>query len=321
MPVEKLSHRALNRATLERQMLLARRAISPVDAVDHLVGVQAQLPMNPYVGLWSRIEAFDPTTLGARIGDRTLVRIPLMRSTIHLVSAEDCLRLRPLMQPVLDKELARHPEFGPALEGVDLEPVLAFARTVVAGNPMNGSELRAAMAERFPDLDPAALAYACRNHLAFVQVPPRGVWGRTAQVRSTTAESFLGRDLDPNPSIEDVVRRFLGAYGPAAVADVAAWSRLTGMREVVERLRPGLRTFHDVDGKELFDLPYLSDRGVRICLQGHQPFSAGVQAVYQTLKALREGTPPEKLEGVASEELMKRVTRGDDYARWMKDFL
>ncbi len=74
-------------------------------------------------------------------------------------------------------------------------------------------------------------------------------------------------------------------------------------------------------GKELFDLPYLADRGVRICLQGHQPFSAGVQAVYQTLKALRDGTPPEKLEGVASEELMKRVTRGDDYARWMKDFL
>jgi len=74
-------------------------------------------------------------------------------------------------------------------------------------------------------------------------------------------------------------------------------------------------------GKELFDLPYLADRGVRICLQGHQPFSAGVQAVYQTLKALREGTPPEKLDGVASEELMKRVTRGEDYARWMKDFL
>ena len=74
-------------------------------------------------------------------------------------------------------------------------------------------------------------------------------------------------------------------------------------------------------GKELFDLPYLADRGVRICLQGHQPFSAGVQAVYQTLKALRDGTPPEKLEGVASEELMKRVTRGDDYALWMKDFL
>ena len=74
-------------------------------------------------------------------------------------------------------------------------------------------------------------------------------------------------------------------------------------------------------GKELLDLPYLSERGVRICLQGHQPFAAGVQAVYETLKALREGTPPEKLQGVASEELMKRVTRGNDYARWMKDFL
>ena len=74
-------------------------------------------------------------------------------------------------------------------------------------------------------------------------------------------------------------------------------------------------------GKDLLDLPYLSERGVRICLQGHQPFAAGVQAVYETLRALREGTLPEKLQGVASEELMKRVTRGGDYARWMKDFL
>ena len=60
---------------------------------------------------------------------------------------------------------------------------------------------------------------------------------------------------------------------------------------------------------------------MRICLQGHQPFAAGVQAVYETLRALREGTLPDKLQGVASEELMKRVTRGGDYARWMKDFL
>jgi carboxyvinyl-carboxyphosphonate phosphorylmutase len=72
---------------------------------------------------------------------------------------------------------------------------------------------------------------------------------------------------------------------------------------------------------ELIDKEYLASRRVRIALQGHQPFAAGVKAVYETLKALREGTPPGKLQGVADAELMKRVTRGADYAKWTKEFL
>ena len=74
-------------------------------------------------------------------------------------------------------------------------------------------------------------------------------------------------------------------------------------------------------GKELLDLAYLADRGVRICLQGHQPFMAAAKAVHDTLKALREGTPAERLEGVASDELMKRLMRNDDYVRWGKEYL
>jgi carboxyvinyl-carboxyphosphonate phosphorylmutase len=74
-------------------------------------------------------------------------------------------------------------------------------------------------------------------------------------------------------------------------------------------------------GKELLDLAYLSERNVRVCLQGHQPFMAAVQAVHTTLKALRDGTSPDKLEGVADDETMKRLTRNGDYARWSKDWL
>jgi hypothetical protein len=138
---------------------------------------------------------------------------------------------------------------------VDLAPVVTFARALLAEKPRSGTELRALFAERFPDLSPAALAHACQMHLAFVQVPPRGLWGRSAQVRSTTAESWLGRPFAAEPSIDSVVLRYFAAFGPASVADVTTWCRLTGMRAVVERLRPQLVTFRDERGRELFDVP------------------------------------------------------------------
>jgi hypothetical protein len=250
-----LSKRVLNRATLERQLLLRRSAMPALDAVRHLVGVQAQVPLNPYLGLWSRIDRFQPEQLAQLVLDRQVVRIVVMRATLHLVTADDCLVLRPLMQPVLDRELLRHRDYGPSLRAVDLAPVLAFAQRLLAERPRTGAELRRAMDERFPDLDAGALAYACRNVLPLVQVPPRGVWGHTGAVASTTAEAYLGRALATDPSIDSVVLRYFAAFGPASVADVAAWSGLTGMREVVDRLETRLRPFRDEGGRELFDLP------------------------------------------------------------------
>lgn len=255
MSVGVLSDRALNRATLARQLLLRRSDLSPLEAVEHLVGLQAQVPLDPYLGLWSRLERFRPEQLGRLLEDRQVVRIVAMRGTLHLLTAADCLVLRPLAQPLLDRELARHPQHGPALEGVDLDAVIAFARPLLAGRPRTGPELRAAMAERFPAHDPAALAYACRNRLAFVQVPPRGVWGKTARVTGTTAEAWLGRQPTADPPVDDVVLRYLGAFGPATVADVSAWSGLTGVREVVDRLRPRLLSLRDERGRELLDPP------------------------------------------------------------------
>ena len=83
----------------------------------------------------------------------------------------------------------------------------------------------------------------------------------------------------------------------------------------------GVPVFLGAAGPEIRDLDFLARNGVRICLQGHQPFMAAVRAVHATLKALRSGTPPAELEGVASPELMRAVTRDDDYRRWTKDFL
>jgi hypothetical protein len=252
---ETLSARALNRATLARQLLLERAALTPLQALERLVGLQAQVPLNPYTALWSRIEGFRPEALAALLEERAAVRTVVMRATVHLVSAADCLALRPLMQPVLDAELRRHPEHAPGLRGVDLEPVLEAAREELAARPRTLPELRAALAARFPGRDAAALAAACRGRLCLVQVPPRGVWGRGGRVTVTTAESWLGRPLDRAPSIDEAVLRYLAAFGPATPADASAWSRLAGMGEVLERLRPRLRTFRDERGRELFDLP------------------------------------------------------------------
>ena len=120
---------------------------------------------------------------------------------------------------------------------------------------MTGTQLRAVLAEAFPDGHPAALAYACRCLLALVQVPPRGVWGQTSAVTLTPLEDWVDGRLVRKPSIDAALLRYLGAFGPASVADAAAWSRLTGLGEVFDRLRPDLGSFRDERGRELFDLP------------------------------------------------------------------
>jgi hypothetical protein len=250
-----LGRRALGRATLARQLLLERSAIAPGGAVHHLVGLQAQNPGDPYLALWSRLDPFDPFDVGRLVEQRALVRIVAMRATIHLLTADDCLALRPLCQPVLDGELWRRRDHAPHLCDVDLAPVLGHAAELLAAEPMPPAALGRALAERFPALDGAAMAYAARNLLALVQVPPRGVWGQRGQVTVTTAQSWLGRPMAADPSIDEVVERYLRAFGPALPADLAAWSRLTGFAEIIERMAPRLRRFHDERGRCLVDVP------------------------------------------------------------------
>jgi hypothetical protein len=263
MPGEVLSRQALNRALLERQMLLRRApAAGPADGragarvvetVEHLLGLQAQAPFPPYYGLWSRLADFQPDELARLITGRQVVRIALMRGTIHLVSARDCLTLRPLIQPVLDRALAA--TFGRQLAGVETQALAAAGRALADQAPRTFGELGALLAPRWPGHPPAALAQGVRGLVPLVQVPPRAVWGAAGQARHVPAESWLGRPLDRGASLDGLILRYLAAFGPASVRDVQAWSGLTGLREVAGRLRPGLRAFRDEGGAELLDLP------------------------------------------------------------------
>jgi hypothetical protein len=251
-----LTTRELNRALLARQLLLERSSMPVADAVEWLVGLQAQTPISPYVSLWSRLREFDPAALSDLLASRAAVRLGLMRGTIHLVTTEDALRLRPVISAVGESAFRSSP-FQRALAGLDLGEVLEASRQLLEERPMSASDLGRRLVERWPDRDPASLAYASRFLLALVQVPPRGLWGTTGAARHTTLEAWSGRSpapLSPEAS-ERMVLRYLAAFGPATVADIRTWSWLTGLRDVVERLRPRLRTFRDERGRELFDVP------------------------------------------------------------------
>ncbi|CAL9595990.1 winged helix DNA-binding domain-containing protein [Streptomyces sp. enrichment culture] len=247
-----LGTRALNRATLERQSLLRRTPLSAKAAVEHLVGLQAQEVKPPYYALAARLEGFGPEELSGLLERRELVRIVTMRSTIHLHTADDALTLRPLVQPARDREIGY---FRKGLVGVDLDRLAVLARDLVEEEPRTMKELREALSARWPDADPQALAVAARCKLPLVQITPRGMWGRSAQVRLTTAERWLDRPAEPAASPDTTVLRYLAAFGPASVKDFQTWSGLTRTRPAFERLRPRLLTFRDENGVELFDLP------------------------------------------------------------------
>ena len=249
-----LSQPTLNRTLLARQLLLKPVSMDPLAAVEHLVGLQAQLPTSPYIALHARLAGFDAATLSQAMEDRRAVRLVLMRGTIHLVSADDALILRPVMQPVLDRELLANRTWARGLDGVDLEPVLALGRSLVEERPRSLAELRTELAREVTAGEPGSLAYAVRNLLPTLQVTPRGLWGRTGEAKLTTVEAWMGRSVSPDTDPEPVLRRYLRAFGPATVADLQAWSGLAGLRPVVERMRPTLRTYRDERGRELFDL-------------------------------------------------------------------
>jgi hypothetical protein len=252
----RLSQRALNRATLDRQLLLRRHPLPARQAVRHLAGLQAQAPLAPHLGLWTRLSGFTPDDLSTLLTERKVVRAPIMRATVHAVDAADFAAFRPLFGPLMTAGLRAN--YGRNLTGVDPDELAAAASSVLAERPLTRAQLAKALSARWPDADPMSLAYAVTYLVPVVQVPPRGLWGRSAQATWTTATSWLSDTVEApaaNP-IEELVLRYLAAFGPATVADAQTWSGLTRLREVTDRL--DLRAYRGPDGAALLDLPEIT---------------------------------------------------------------
>ncbi|GAA1584602.1 winged helix DNA-binding domain-containing protein [Kribbella sancticallisti] len=254
----KLSLRALNRATLDRQWLIERRSATALETIEHLVGMQAQSPLAPYVGLWTRQVDFKPAELADLLESRQAVRGSLMRATIHLVSSRDFLAIRALIQPRLEREVYQNQTYGRhRLEGLDMDAVLQAGVDRMAASPATAVQLREHLTQLWPDRDAPSLAHAVRCLLPTIQIPPRGIWGKGGNPTMATATQWLGTDIDPTPSIDSVILRYLAAYGPASIQDAQTWSGLTRLSEVFDRL--DLVTHTDADsGRTLYDLPTIT---------------------------------------------------------------
>jgi uncharacterized protein YcaQ len=248
-----LTLRDLNRATLVRQLLLERANQPPLDAIKHLIALQGQVSNAPYIGLWSRLCDFQRADLTSLLEQRQVVRASSLRGTLHLLTAEDYLRIQPLLQPTLSQNLHLFARQTPSF---DLERFTAAMRAYVQEQPRTAVELRAKMEELYPGMGQQRIADSVRMYLALIQPLPAGRWGFTGRPAHVEASAWLGRPLAETESgARLLIQRYLAAFGPASAQDIQAWSGLTRLQQAIESLRPELLTFRDEHGRELFDLP------------------------------------------------------------------
>lgn len=249
-----LTLRELNRALLERQFLLRRRRLGVVDAVERLAGLQAQWAPSPYVALWTRLHGFDRDKLWRALEERKAVKATLMRMTLHTTSAEDYLQFAAgLREPRLKILAARASRVDPDLD------LVAFARATlrVAGE---GPHRRRDLVRQAGGTDVHGWLrwHAVKTHGHLIDAPASASWRGSGEAGPyVRAKTWLGREPgDEHAGRVHLVRRYLGAFGPATVADAAHWSGLSRaqLAAAIADLEPSLRIFRDETGRELLDL-------------------------------------------------------------------
>ena len=241
-----LTLRDLNRATLARQLLLERRKLSPLAAIERLVGMQAQWPPAPYIGLWTRLVGFRRATLERAVQRGDVVKPTVMRGTLHLVTARDY----PLFYAAF-REM--NTWFGPLhLERAvaSLPSVLALARD----GRLRYEEILTHLRETHPDLeerDWRRMVHAVRRHAHLLHARETAVW--TTRPSATYEAVAAPAEVDVREARTELVRRYLRAFGPATRADVSDWSGLR-VRDF-EHALDGLPTHHTEGGRVLYDVP------------------------------------------------------------------
>jgi hypothetical protein len=248
-----LSVRDLNRTLLLRQHLLERTTMSALRMVEHLVGLQAQENLPPYLSLAARIDRFDPVELSQAIEHAEAVRFLTMRGTIHVLVPDDALALRPWVQPALDQQSSSNQMSRPA-RGVPVPDLVAATRRLLADGPLPVRRLGRGLAEAFPGVPAGALTHVARERAPLVQMPPRGLWGRSGGVVYQTVENLLGRAMTV-VDVRELVRRYLRAFGPASAADMTTWSRVTRLGPVFASMSGELVVVECEDGRRRYDVP------------------------------------------------------------------
>jgi len=279
----RLTPRRLNRATLARQLLLARQKLPVVDAVRRLVALQAQEPASPFVALWSRLEGFDPDDLAAAFRTYAVVKAPLMRITLHAVAAEDRAPFHRAMTPTLRAARLHDRRFrasGLTVADADaLVPhVLAFAR-----RPRSRQEIEAALAERLGATTAPGAWWALRTITPLVHAPSEEPWSFGRSPRYVAAPDAQGGEDPPAPedpagaddpagsdgpgaatavsaataATAHLARRYLAAFGPASQRDFAQFAllRQTEVGPAFEALADVLVALPGPDGATLYDVP------------------------------------------------------------------
>jgi hypothetical protein len=246
-----LSTRELNRALLARQLLLERSSLPLVRAIERIGGLQTQYAPSAYIGLWSRLDGFRREDLTFALERKRVIQATLMRATIHMVSAVDYAPFVEGIRTIRREWWARVTRRQAGT--LDMKGATALLRRHLADGPKRQRELVGLLeAQGFP-----RMAWSGAGMwLDMVRVPPSGTWDQRRADLYGLADGWVPKgDVTEAEGREQLLRRYLRAFGPAPLADAANWAGLpvSALRPAADTLR--LRQFRDEAGGELLDLP------------------------------------------------------------------
>jgi hypothetical protein len=251
-----LTRRELNRALLERQLLLERKALSPVKAVERLGGLQAQSTTSPYLSLWTRLEGFERDQLVRALKARRLVKAIIQRGTLHIVTPSDYWAFATARREL--GGILWPPSYEARLPTDRLAQLALSVGAELDGCELTFKEVRALLEPyEQPGLSPTFIWRRIQGKAYVVHVPPSGIWGYGGQGVYTAAHGTVsGAPPPPEDGFDQLVRSYLAAYGPATKQDIGQWAGIPRLAPISASLeRQTLRTFRDEQGRTLYDLP------------------------------------------------------------------